>query len=60
MVASRNEPETALKIIKRSRGLEVPETDEQRQWLQNFSSWLLAATATTPAAPADRLRRLRG
>jgi protein-tyrosine phosphatase len=59
MVAAGNEPETALKIIKSSRGLEVPETDEQRQWLQNFSSWLLAATAATPAASGDRLRRLR-
>ena len=60
MVAAGNEPETALEIIERSRGLEVPETDEQRKWLQGFSSWLLAATATTPAASADRLRRLRG
>ena len=60
MVAAGNEPETALEIIERSRGLEVPETAEQRQWLQGFSSWLLAATTTTPAASADRLRRLRG
>jgi len=59
MVTAGNEPETALKIIKRSRGLEVPETDEQRQWLQNFFSWLLATTATTPAASVGRLRRLR-
>lgn len=50
------EPLTAaLATITESRGLEVPETAEQRQWLRDFSSWLLAEPAA--AAAADRLRR---
>lgn len=35
----------ALKAIKESRGLEVPETDEQRRWLADFASWCEAAPA---------------
>jgi predicted protein tyrosine phosphatase len=31
-----------------ARGLEVPETKEQRQWLEEFATWL----AATKAAPA--------
>lgn len=57
LVAAGEAPTTALKTIKESRGLEVPETDEQRQWLRNFASWLLAAPAAQHAAAADRLRR---
>ena len=33
----------ALAAIKKSRGLEVPETDEQRRWLTDFASWCEAA-----------------
>jgi protein-tyrosine phosphatase len=29
----------ALQAIEESRGLEVPETDEQRRWLADFASW---------------------
>ena len=35
----------ALKTIKKSRGLDVPETDEQRRWLTAFASWCDAAPA---------------
>jgi protein-tyrosine phosphatase len=35
----------ALKAIKESRGLEVPETDEQRRWLTDFASWCEATPA---------------
>jgi protein-tyrosine phosphatase len=35
----------ALAAIKKSRGIEVPETDEQRRWLADFASWFEAASA---------------
>ena len=35
----------ALAAIKESRGLDVPETDEQRRWLTDFASWCEAALA---------------
>lgn len=57
LVAAGQDPKTALKTIEKSRGLEVPETEEQRQWLRDFASWLLATPSAQPAAAADRLRR---
>ena len=42
LVAVGEAPQSALRTISESRGLEVPETDEQRQWLRDFASWLLA------------------
>ena len=57
LVAAGETLNTALMTIKESRGLEVPETDEQRQWLSDFASWLLAAPAAQHAAATDRLRR---
>jgi hypothetical protein len=57
LVAAGKAPKTALKMIEESRGLEVPETHEQRQWLRDFASWLLAAPAAQPATAVDRLRR---
>lgn len=57
LVAAGQDPKTALKTIEKSRGLEVPETEEQRQWLRDFASWLLATPSARPAAAADRLRR---
>ncbi len=60
LVAAGKDAKTALKMIEESRGLEVPETDDQRQWLRDFASWLLATPAAQPTAAADRLRsRLR-
>jgi len=57
LVAAGETPKAALSTVKESRGLEVPETDEQRKWLRDFASWLLAGPAAEHAAPADRLRR---
>src|SRR5206468_9601834 len=36
------DPVTALKTVAESRGLDVPETEEQRQWLRDFASWLVS------------------
>jgi protein-tyrosine phosphatase len=38
LVSSGQDPETALQTIGRARGLEVPETEAQRQWISDFSS----------------------
>ncbi len=58
LVAAGKDPKTALTNVGESRGVEVPETDEQRQWLIDFASWLLAAPAAHhAAAAADRRRR---
>ena len=56
LVASGIEPVTALKTIAESRGLEVPETEEQRQWLKAFASWLASTKAAQQAAAADERR----
>src|SRR3972149_2241587 len=37
--------ETAIKTIRRSRGLEVPETHAQRQWIADFFSWVFGQNA---------------
>ena len=56
LVAAGHDPNTALKTIEESRGLEVPETDEQRQWLRDFASWLASTQAAQQAAAADERR----
>jgi protein-tyrosine phosphatase len=56
LVAAGKDPNTALKTIEQSRGLEVPETDEQRQWLRDFASWLASTQGAQPAAAADERR----
>ena len=37
----------ALTAIKDSRGVDVPETEEQYRWLRDFSSWLAARPVQT-------------
>lgn len=57
LVAAGKDAETALKMIEESRGLEVPETDDQRQWLKDFASWLVATPAAQQGAAADAATR---
>ena len=56
LAAAGQDLNTALKTIEESRGLEVPETDEQRQWLRDFASWLTSTQAAQQAAAADERR----
>jgi protein-tyrosine phosphatase len=49
LVASGVELAAALRVVAESRGVEVPETDEQRQWLTEFAAWLASASASTEA-----------
>ena len=46
LVADGEDPDTAFQIVKEARGIDVPETVEQRQWLRGFASWL---SSTRPA-----------
>lgn len=57
LVAAGQDLATALRTIKESRGLEVPETEEQQHWLSKFASWLVTAQAAQQAAAADKRRR---
>ncbi len=52
MAAGKDVP-AALAAIKESRGVDVPETEEQRDWLREFSSWLVIRQAAQQAAAAD-------
>ena len=40
LVAMGKRPDAAVKAVGDARGLEVPETREQRQWLEEFAAWL--------------------
>ena len=56
LVATGKDPVTALKAIEESRGLKVPETEEQRQWLTDFAAWLVSMEAAHQAAAAGERR----
>ncbi|HSO75059.1 MAG TPA: tyrosine protein phosphatase [Blastocatellia bacterium] len=43
LVASDKEPSQAFELISVARGLPVPETDEQREWVKAFARELSAA-----------------
>lgn len=57
IVAAGQDLTTALKTIRESRGLEVPETEEQQRWLSEFAAWLVTIQAAQQAAAADERRR---
>lgn len=56
LVAAGADLAEALRAIEESRGLGVPETEEQRRWLSDLSRWLVASRAAQPAAAADERR----
>lgn len=45
MVLSGIEPDAAFKQLSEVRGLEVPETDEQRKWIENFADEFVTQSA---------------
>ncbi|MGH7391571.1 MAG: dual specificity protein phosphatase family protein [Candidatus Rokuibacteriota bacterium] len=45
--------DTAIDTIRLSRGVEVPETHAQRDWISDFSSWLANKRAAQPRHAAD-------
>ena len=56
LVAAGENLGAALEAIKESRGVWVPETEEQRQWLGDFAPWLASRRAAQPlsALPSSR------
>jgi predicted protein tyrosine phosphatase len=40
LVTGGLDPASALRTISAARGVEVPETNEQREWLTDFAAWL--------------------
>ena len=57
LIVSGQDSDTALQTIGHARGVEVPETEAQRRWILDFSSWLSDWHAAQAASAADRLRR---
>lgn len=57
LISGGQNAETAIKTIRQSRGLEVPETHAQLQWISDFSSWLASKRAAQPRPAADGARR---
>jgi protein-tyrosine phosphatase len=57
LISEGQNAETAIKTVRRSRGLEVPETPAQRQWIADFSSWLADKRTAQPRHVADRAPR---
>ena len=53
LISGGQNADTALDTIRRSRGLDVPETHAQRQWISAFSSWLADKRAAQPRHAAD-------
>lgn len=52
LLAGGLDADTAVNAIRQSRGLDVPETQAQRQWIADFSAWLSSRRAAQqqPAA----------
>ena len=57
LISQGQNVETAIMTVRRSRGLEVPETHAQRQWISDFSSWLASKRAAQPRPAADGVPR---
>lgn len=57
LIAAGLNPETAVNTIRQSRGLEVPETEAQHQWISDFAAWLSRRHAAQQQHPADGASR---
>ncbi len=57
LIAGGLNPETAINAIRQSRGLDVPETQAQRQWISDFSAWLSNKRTAQQQHPADGASR---
>jgi predicted protein tyrosine phosphatase len=59
LVAAGQEVGEALKTIEASRGVVVPETAEQRRWINDFAEWLATVRAAQHRLAADGATRRR-
>src|SRR5262245_52575868 len=49
LVAAGQDATTALEAISEARGIDVPETEEQRRWFRDFASWMSSTHAARDA-----------
>ena len=59
LIAGGLTAETAVNVIRQSRGLDVPETQAQRQWISDFAAWLSSTRAAQQQHQADGASRRR-
>ena len=57
LIAGGLTAETAVNVIRQSRGLDVPETQAQRQWISDFAAWLSNTRAAQQQHQADGASR---
>jgi protein-tyrosine phosphatase len=57
LIIAGGDAETAIETIRQSRGLEVPETKAQRQWISDFGAWSARRAAEPQHAADGALRR---
>jgi predicted protein tyrosine phosphatase len=57
LISSGEDAETAIRTVRQSRGLAVPETPEQRRWIADFSSWLAGRHAVGSRHAVEDARR---
>lgn len=57
VIAAGVSAEAAIDAVRRSRGLDVPETQAQRQWIFDFSAWLSRRRAAQQQHSADAASR---
>ena len=59
LIAGGLTAEAAVNVVRQSRGLDVPETQVQRQWISDFSAWLSRTRAAQQQHQADGAARRR-
>jgi protein-tyrosine phosphatase len=57
LIAAGVDAGSAVDTIRRSRGLDVPETDAQRQWISDFDAWVSSRRAAQQQHAADGASR---
>ena len=57
LVARGTPLDAALQVVSEARGIEVPETPEQRRWLEDFARWLDQTRAAESSRPARERAR---
>jgi len=53
LISAGVDAESAVAAIRQSRGLDVPETPAQRQWISDFAAWLSAGRIAQQQHAAD-------
>jgi predicted protein tyrosine phosphatase len=59
LIAAGLDAETAVNAIRQARGLDVPDTEAQRQWISDFSAWMSSRRVAQQQHAADGASRRR-